>query len=46
MEHVVQRISGCLIPYSLQGQVGQGLEKPGVVYDIPTHGRGLESHDL
>ena len=28
-----------LHPESVQGQVGQGLEKPGLVEGVPAHGR-------
>ena len=30
------------IPGSVQGQVGWGLEQPGIVEGVPAHGRGLE----
>ncbi|TRZ19639.1 hypothetical protein HGM15179_007507 [Zosterops borbonicus] len=37
-----QRSCGCpWIPGSAQGQVGQGLEQPGIVEGIPAHGRGV-----
>ncbi|RMC08762.1 hypothetical protein DUI87_15012 [Hirundo rustica rustica] len=31
---------GCLIPGSVQGQVGQGLEHPETVEDVPDYGTG------
>ena len=32
---------GCPIPGSVQGQVGWGLEQPGLVEGVPAHGRGV-----
>ena len=32
--------------FSLQGQVGWGIEQPGLVGDVPAHDRGLELDDL
>ena len=31
--------NGCPIPGSVQGQVGWGFEQPGLVEDVPAHGR-------
>jgi len=31
---------------SVQGQVRRGFEQPGLVEDVPAHGRGLEPDDL
>jgi len=40
LEQVAQRSCGCPLPGSVQGQVGWGFEQPGLVGDVPTHGRG------
>jgi len=32
---------GCLIPGSVQGQVGWGFEQPDLVESVPAHGRGV-----
>jgi len=45
-EQVAQRSCGCLLPESVQGQVGWGSEPPGVVEGVPAQGRGLEPDDL
>lgn len=37
---------GCPVPGSVQGQVGRGFEKSGVVQVVPVHGKGLELDDL
>ena len=37
---IAQRSCGCPIPSSVQGQVGWGLEQPGIVEGVPVHGRG------
>ena len=37
---VAQRSCGCLLPGSVQGQVGWSSEQPGLVEDVPAHGRG------
>jgi len=34
------------LPGSFQGQVGRGLEQPGLVEGVPVHGTGLELDDL
>ena len=34
-----------LSPGRVQGQVGWGLEQPGLVKGVPFHGMGLEFHD-
>lgn len=36
---VSQSSCGCLIPGSVQGQVGCGLEQPGLVEAVPAHGQ-------
>jgi len=40
LAQVAQRSCGCPIPVSVQGQVGRGLEQPGLVEGVPTHGMG------
>jgi len=40
LEQIAQRSCGCLLPGSVQGQVGWGFEQPGVVEGVPVHGRG------
>jgi len=32
---------GCPLPGSVQGQVGWSSEQPGLVEDVPAHGRGV-----
>jgi len=34
-----QRSCGCPLPGNVQGQVGWGFEPPGLVKDVPVHGR-------
>jgi len=41
LEHVAQRSCGCPLPGNVQGQVGWGFEKPGLVEDASAHGRGI-----
>ena len=41
LTQVAQRSCGCPLPGSLQGQVGWGFEKPGLVEGVPAHGRRL-----
>jgi len=36
-----QRSCGCPLPGSVQGQVGWSSEQPGLVEDVPAHGRGV-----
>jgi len=40
LEQVAQRSCGCLLPGSVQGQVGWGFEQPALVEGVPAHGRG------
>jgi len=46
LEQVFQRGGRCPIPGNIQGQVGQGSEKPDLVEDIHAGCRGLEPDDL
>jgi len=41
VEQVAQRSCGCLIPGSVQGQVGWGFDQPGLVEGMLAHGRGI-----
>jgi len=41
LEQVAQRSCGCSLSESVQGQVGWSSEQPGLVEDVPAHGRGL-----
>ena len=41
LAQVAQRSCGCPLPGSVQGQVGWGLEHPGLVEGVPAHGRGV-----
>jgi len=41
LEQVAQRSCGCPLPGIVQGQVGWGFEQPGLVEDVPAHGRGV-----
>ena len=34
------------LPGNIQGQVGRGLDHPGLVEGVPAHGRGVEWDDL
>jgi len=36
----------CPLPGSAQGQVGWSSEQPGLVEDVPAHGRGVGTRDL
>jgi len=45
-KQVAQRSWGCPLPRSVQGQAGWSSEQPGLVEDVPAHGRGLELDDL
>jgi len=36
-----QRSCECPLPGTVQGQVGQSFEQPGVVDGVPAHGRGV-----
>jgi len=38
---VAQRSCGCPFPGSVEGQLGQGFEQPGLVEGVPTHGKGV-----
>jgi len=40
---VAQRSCGCLLPGSVQDQVGWSSEQPGLVQDVPDHGMGVGS---
>ena len=40
LEQVAQRSCGCPLPGSVQGQAGWSSEQPGLVEDVPAHGRG------
>ena len=40
LAQVAQRSCGCPIPGGVQGQVGRGLEQPGLVGGVPAQGRG------
>jgi len=40
LAQVAQRSCGCPLPGSVQGQVGRSCEQPGLVEDVPAHGRG------
>ena len=46
VEQIAQRGSGDPILGTIQGQAGQGSEKPGLVEDGPAHCRGVGLHDL
>jgi len=39
-KQVAQRSGRCVVPGSIQGQVGWGSEQPDIVEDIPTCFRG------
>jgi len=41
LAQVAQRSCGCLLPDSAQSQVGWSSEQPGLVEDVPAHGRGV-----
>ena len=40
LEQAAQKSCGCLIPGSVQGQVGWGFEQRGLVEGVPSHSRG------
>jgi len=44
LAQVAQAGGRCSIPGNIQGQVGQGSERPDLVEDVPAHcrGRGLD----
>jgi len=46
LEKVAQRSCGCPVIGSIQGQVVWGFEQPGLVKDVPAHGRGVGLDDL
>ena len=46
VDQVAKRGGGCLIPGSIQGQVGWGSEQPDLVEDVPAHGRVVGLADL
>jgi len=41
LAQVAQRSCGCPLPGRVQGQVGWSSEHPGLVEDVPAHGRGV-----
>jgi len=41
LAQAAQRNCGCPLPVSVQGQVGWVFEQPGLVEDVPAHGRGV-----
>jgi len=41
LAQAAQRSCGCPLPGRVQGQVGWTSEHPGVVEDVPAHGRGV-----
>jgi len=41
LEQVAQRSCGCHLSGSVQGQAGWSSEQPGLVEDVPAHGRGV-----
>jgi len=41
LEQVAQRSRDCPLPGSVQGWVGWSSEQPGLVEDVPAHGRGV-----
>jgi len=41
LEQVAWRSCGCLLPESVQDQIGWGSEQPGLVEGVSTHGRGV-----
>jgi len=42
LEQVSQRSCGCSLPGNVQGQLGWGFEQPGLVEDVPAHGRAWD----
>jgi len=41
LAQISQRSCGCPLPGGVQGQVGWGFGQPGLVEDVPAHGRGV-----
>jgi len=41
LAEVAQGSCGCPLPGRVQGQVGRGLEQPGLMEGVPAHGRGV-----
>lgn len=46
MAQVPSRSCGCPVPGNVQGPAGQGLEKPGSVEGVPTHGSAAGMNDI
>jgi len=46
LAQVVQRGGSCSIPGSIQGQVGRGWGKPGLVEDVPAHFKAVGLDEL
>lgn len=46
LAEVAQRGGGCSIPGNIQGQSGWGSERPGLVEDVPGHGRRVGVDDI
>jgi len=46
LAQVAQRGSRCPVHGNVQGQIGQGSERPGLVEDVPAHCRGVGLDDL
>jgi len=46
LAQAAQRSCGFPLPGRVQGQVGWSAEHPGLVGDVPAHGRGVEPDDL
>ena len=46
LAQVARRSCGCPLPGSVQVQVGQGIEQPGLVEGVPAHAKGVERDDL
>jgi len=41
LEHVAQISCGCPLTGGVQGQIGWGVEKHGLMEAVPAHGRGV-----
>jgi len=41
LAQAAQRSCGCSLPGRVQGQVGWSSEQPGLVENVPAHGRGV-----
>jgi len=41
VEQVAQRSCVCPLSGSVQGQLGQGFEQPGLVEGVPAYGKGV-----